>query len=138
MPPLVVAQIETVVGANPEFAFRSVAERTHGVGALIGALVGQRHKRETLLLDDDAVQSSRMGEHQKCAIGIPHKGIHHVIAELLGDGRRVLGVGDALQVAVVGRVAVDAVVGAQIEPAVLVGRERMDGSHRRCLGLHFG
>ena len=50
----------------------------------------------------------------------------------------MLGVGDALQVTVVGRVAVDAVVGAQIEPAVLVGRERMDGSHRRCLGLHFG
>ena len=53
----------TAFAQTPEFAFRGAAERTHGVGALIGALVGQRQKRETLLLDDDAVQSSRMGEH---------------------------------------------------------------------------
>ena len=45
---------------------------------------------------------------------------------------------DALQQTIICGVAIDAVVGAQIESSVLVGGKSMNSSHGRSLGLHLG
>ena len=82
LPTFVVAQIEAVIGTYPEIYLRGATECTHRVSALIGILVGQGNEGKSLLLDDDTVESARVGEHHQRAVGIPHQRVHHVVGQL--------------------------------------------------------